>query len=268
MPRRRPTIDVPRLAAALQRPGIDERTWVTAGRIDDDPEAILFDPGIGWLVDVTFYGSDVESEDGHPCRVLSQGAGNGAGEYLPPPIGTEVIVEFPGGDPDSGAVVVGYATNEADCRPPASVNDLPINAELQASSSIAVSPYDTEFKVSPHHRREQYALDRHVQARNQILEAAELVKLATRDAGQSFVRGERFVQALNGWIDAVSSYVSANGTADGLVYLAVNALAPGSVTPAQIAAVTLARTQTAAQKTAFQSAAVVGDALSARIKGD
>jgi hypothetical protein len=265
---RRPRIDVPRLAEALTRPGIDSRTWTTLGRIDEDPDAILFDPGIGWIVDVTFYGSDVESDDGHPCRVLSQGAGNGAGEYIPPPLGTEVVVEFPGGDPDFAAVVVGYASNEADCRPPATVNDLPINADASASSALQVSPYDTEFKVSPHHRREHYALDRHVQARNQIIEAGQLLKLAIRDAAQSYVRGERFVQALNGWIDAVSSFVSNNGQADVLIYAAVNLLAPGTIPPNTITAVVNAIAQVAAQKTAFQTAAVAGDALSSRIKGD
>ena len=266
--RRRPTIDVQRLGEAVSRPGIDPRTWTSAGRIDNDPDAVRFDPGVGWIVDVAFYGSALEGDNEAPCRVLSQGAGDGFGEYYPPPVGAEVLVEFPGGDPELGAVVTGYLTNEGDAKPPTTVNGLPLAAEALASTLLAISPYDTEFKVSPHHRREEYALDRHVQARNQIIEASGTLKLALRDAAQSYVRGERFVQALNGWIDAVSSFIQANATADALVYAAVNTLAPGSITPAQITAVANAAVQVPAQKTLFQTAAQAGDALSSRIKGD
>jgi hypothetical protein len=93
------------------------------------------------------------------------------------------------------------------------------------------------------------------------------VKLASRDAAQSFVRGERFVQVLNAWIDAVSSYVQANGTADAKIYAAVNILAPASVSPQEIADVAAAVLEVPLQKTAFQAAAVEGDALSAKVKG-
>ena len=267
--RRRRTPDVRRLALAMRAPGNDSRTWVSAGRIDEDAEAIHFDAGVGWLVDVTFYGSGLEDGESQPCRVLSVGApGQGRGEYIPPAAGAELLVVLPAGDPEAGPVALGYLTNEDDGHPPATVNELPIVAEATVSTAEAVSPYDTEIKVSPHNRREQYEGDRFVQARNQVLEAADLLKLATRDAAQSYVRGERFVQALNGWIDAVTSYVTANGEADLLVYAAVNLLAPLSIPPDKIQAVATAVAESEAQKTGFQAAAVEGDALSSRIKGD
>jgi hypothetical protein len=131
-----------------------------------------------------------------------------------------------------------------------------------------VSPFDTEIVSSSHHRREEYAGDRHIQAKSQIIEATETVKLAVRDALQSYVRGERFVEALNGWIDAVTKYVTKNGEADLAVYTALNLLAPGSITPDQIGAVVAAIVQSEDQRARFQAAAVAGDALSARIKGD
>lgn len=260
------TIDARRLGEAVRAPA---QTWVSAGRIDDDPEAIHFDAGVGWLVDVTFYGSGLEDDEGRPCRVLSMGApGSGRGEYIPPAPGAEVLVALPAGDPEAGPIALGYLTNEDDAHPPETVNGLEVTPEATTSGPLSVSPFDTEIVVSPHNRREQYAGDRFSQARGHVLEAAEQVKLALRDAVQSYVRGERFVQVLNGWIDAVTSYVTANGEADLLVYAAVNALVPGSITPDQIQAVVDAIAESETRKTAFQSAAVAGDALSSRIKGD
>ncbi len=263
------TPDVARMGLAVSYPGIDPRTWVSSARVDDDADALTWDATCGWIADVSFYGSALDGETETPCRVLSNGPpGAGFGEYIPPVPNCEVLVVMPDGDPEVGPLVVGYATNESTCKPPIEINGIPIDGELLSSTPLRVSPFDTEFKKSPHHRREEYALDRHIQARNQILEAGEQVKLALRDAAQSFVRGERFVEVLNGWIDAVSSYVSANGKADALVYAAVNALAPGSITPQDIADVATAVVEVPAQKAAFQSAAVAGDALSERIKGD
>lgn len=267
--RRARTPDAQRIGKAVSHPGIDPRTWVSAGRIDDDPDAVHFDAGVGWIVDVTFYGSGLEDDEGRPCRLSAGGpGGQGFGEYIPPHAGAEVAVTLPAGDLENGPVAVAYLTNEDDGHPPATINDLPIAADATTSTPLAVSPYDTEFKRSPHNRREQYDGDRHVQARNQIIEAADQLKLALRDAAQSYVRGERFVEVLNGWIDAVTSYVSANGQADLLIYAAVNLLAPGTLLPDQIQAVVDAIAETEVRKGAFQAAAVEGDALSSHIKGD
>ncbi len=267
--RRGRTPDAQRIGKAVAHPGIDPRTWVSAGRIDADPDAVHFDAGVGWIVDVTFYGSGLEDDEGRPCRLSAGGpGGQGFGEYIPPHAGAEVAVTLPAGDLENGPVAVAYLTNEDDGHPPSLINDIPIAADATSSTPLAVSPYDTEFKRSPHNRREQYDGDRHIQARNQILEAADQVKLALRDAAQSYVRGERFVQVLNAWIDAVTSYVTANGEADLVVYGVVNGLVPLSITPEQIQAVADALAEAEVRKTAFQAAAVEGDALSSRIKGD
>lgn len=155
--RRGRTPDVRRLAEAMKAPGNDPRTWVTAGRIDDDPDAVHFDPGVGWIVDVTFYGSGLEDDTGRPCRVAGLGApGQGRGEYIPPTPGAELLVVVPGGDVQAGTVAVGYLTNEDDGSPPTTVNGLPIEAELSVSTPLAVSPFDTEIVSSPHNRRADY----------------------------------------------------------------------------------------------------------------
>jgi hypothetical protein len=268
---RRPlrTPDVARLGLAVSFPGIDPRTWASAARVDNDPEALRWDDTCGWIADVGFYGGALDGDSESPCRVWSGGPpGSGFGEYIPLEPNCEVLVVIPEGDPEANPVVVGMLTNESTCAAPKTINELPIDGELRTSSAERVSPFDTEIKRSPYHRREEYAQDRHVQARNQILEAAEQVKLALRDADQSFVRGERFVEVLTAWIDAVSAFVKADGAADAKIYAAVNLLAPGTVTPQEIQAVATAVLEVPVQQTAFKAAAVAGDALSSRIKGD
>lgn len=263
------TVDARRIGVAVGYGGIDPRVWASAARIDDDAEAFRWDEGAGWVVDVSFYGTELDGETETPCRVLTTGpAGAGYGEYLPPVRGCELLVVLPDGDPESNPVVTGYLRNSETCGPPVTINGLPIEPEAVTSSLLVVSPFDTEIKRSPYNRREEYALDRHVQARNQIIEAAEQVKLALRDADQSYVRGERFVQVLTAWIDAVSEFVKADGAADAKIYVAVNLLAPGTVSPTEIAAVAAAVVAVPTQQAAFKAAAVAGDALSERIKGD
>lgn len=254
---------------AVQRAGIDPRTWVTAARVDDDPEASTWDPTLGWIVDVSPYGSDLEGDSELPCRIAVMGPGGaGFGEYLPPTRGCELVVGVVDGDPGSNPVILGYLSNEDDCQVPTEVNQLPIDGDALESSAAVVSPFDTEIRRSAHNRREEFEGDRHVQAANQILEVAGQLKLALRDASQSYVRGERFVEILTAWIDAVSSFVSANATADLKVYAAVNVLAPGSVLPNEITDVSQAAVEVPTRQAAFKSGAVAGDALSARIKGD
>lgn len=183
MPKRRSApVDVQRLGAAVSRPGIDPRTWVTMGRVDDDPDAAHWDATAGWVVDVTFYGSDLEGGDGLPCRVASQGAGDGYGEFIPPSQDAEVVVVLPGGDPEQLPVIVGYASNEGGGgAAPTSVTGLPIDGEAPATTAAVVSPKDAEIKVSPHGRREQYARGyvhqalRHTLISNNIRLGAEAV---------------------------------------------------------------------------------------------
>lgn len=151
-----PLTDVRRLGAAIAYPGIDSRTWVTAGRVDQ--EGIHWDAGVGWIIDVKPYGGALEDSEGMPVRVLSTGpGGSGFGEYIPPSLEAEVLLALPEGDPESNPVLVGYLTNEDDSHPPSEVTGLPIVADLTTSSDAAVSPFDTEIKRSPFNRRQEWA---------------------------------------------------------------------------------------------------------------
>lgn len=151
-----PLTDVRRLGQAIAYPGIDSRTWATAGRVEEG--GIHWDAGIGWIIDVKPYGGQLEDPEGMPVRVLSTGpGGSGFGEYIPPSVEAEVLVVLPEGDPESNPVLVGYLTNEDDSHPPSTVTGLPIGADLTTSNDATVSPYDTEIKRSPFNRREEWA---------------------------------------------------------------------------------------------------------------
>ena len=149
--------DVRRLGAAVSFPGIDPRTWVSAARVDEDPEALSWDEDLGWVVDVSPYGSDLEGDSELPCRMATVGAvGDRYGEYCPPVVACEVLILFPAGDSETSPVLLGNLTNAEDCRAPTTVNGLPISGDAPSSSSVLVSPFDTEIVRSPHNRRHDY----------------------------------------------------------------------------------------------------------------
>ena len=193
--------DVQRIALALRSAGIDPRTWSTAARVS----GVEWDPALGWVVEAKPYGSDLEALT-LTCRQASALAGADAGEYLPMAEGAEVLLSLPAASTEDGEpLVVAGLTNEED-KAPTTINGLPINGELKASTPAAVSPFDTELKVSPHGRREQYAKQRVVQALAHVLKAdqpAAGVQLGSELAAQSFVLGEKFITQLIAIVDGI-----------------------------------------------------------------
>lgn len=202
-------LDVRRLALAMRAPGADPRTWITTARVEGDG-AVRWDPALGWIVDVRPHGTELEGEDSLPCKVATGLLGGaGAGEYLPPKEGAEVLVALSAGDPEAEPAIVAYLDNEEDAAP-TEVNGLPIEGD--SSTDAKVSPFDTEIKVSPHSRREQFAGRRYVQAKQHVLagdDATKAVLLGSKDAGDSFVKGEELVNRL---IDTIDQLVKALGT--------------------------------------------------------
>lgn len=267
--RKRRTPDVGRMARALSHSGIDPRSWVAAGRVEDDPEAFRWDPELGWIADVSLYGGGLDDVTELPARTLGQGRGDKQGEFVPPGQGCEVLLAIPGGDISENPVVVGGLTNASTCLAPTEVNDLPINGDLQSSTPQAVSPYDTEIKRSPHNRREHYDGDIHTQAQRQVIEAAQQVLLATREAKQSFLRGEEFTSKLGDYLTAMATYIEKAAIANLKVYTAINSLAPGTITPDEILAVGNAAIEVPIKRAAYETAvSSPGVILSEKIKGD
>lgn len=90
-------LDTTRLGAALARPGMDTRTWVSLAIV----KAITIDPTEGVFVDVICY----PNKNPGTARLGCVYAGNGFGLYAPVMVDDEVLVEAPNGNPDQGLVV-------------------------------------------------------------------------------------------------------------------------------------------------------------------
>ena len=209
------------MAEALARPGIDTRTWTTVARVTETS----WDPALGWMVTVIAYGPGLEGVELN-CRQASALAGIDAGEYLPMTVGAEVVVSLPGASTDDDMpLVMAGVTNEED-KAPIEINGLPINGEAPASSALVVSPLDTEIKVSAFGRREQYAKELTTQAAAithtaaTITQAADAIRLGSKDAAKSFVLGEELVSRLVQTVDALLTLLGTGANPGGPVAFA------------------------------------------------
>jgi hypothetical protein len=97
-------------------PGTDTRQWGSYGTVmaeNGDQKSVEFTPEYGPLVMVTLHPSNIDVR----CRVASQVAGNGEGEWFPFLEGDEVWVEIPQGDENSGCLITARLNNEIDAWP-------------------------------------------------------------------------------------------------------------------------------------------------------
>lgn len=208
-------LDVYRLGRALAHPGIDPRSWCTLGRVENDPDARLWDPALGWVVDVECYGGDTDGETDVVCRVLTPVGNPDAGVFRPPELGAEVCVVLPSGDPEAAPVVIGYVRNEnedAQNKAPTEINGLPIDGELETSTPLTVSPFDTVIVVSPDNLREQYVGTITRQGAQIVLRgdnAIDAVLLGSPDASQSVVLGDDYTSAISAVVDGLLEQLAA-----------------------------------------------------------
>jgi hypothetical protein len=105
--------------AALARPGMDPRQWVSYGVVDretDGQKSVIFDDPEGGpltygpLVRVTLQPSGIPVV----CRVANAVAGQDEGEWFPFLEGDEVIVAIPEGNERAGCVILGRLNQEID----------------------------------------------------------------------------------------------------------------------------------------------------------
>lgn len=212
--RKRKRVDVRRLGEAVSYPGIDPRTWVGIALVEDEEDARTWDPELGWVVDVAMLGGDLDGETELPCRVSEGLGGDGYGEFLPPAAGCEVVVALPSGDPEESPVIVGRSHNARTAKAPATIHGLPISGDVETSSLVAVSPFDTEIKRSAYSRREEYEGERwHVMAPLLVLEATTgQVRLGSDEASQSAVLGDDYTEQL---VEAVDGILGVLGSLTG-----------------------------------------------------
>lgn len=97
------------MSAAVSRPGIDPRVWITLAVVKD----VGFDPKEGCFADVQFQpGGELET-----CYFGSSYAGGGFGEHNPLKVDDTVLVAIPMGDPGLGPIVISRFNNAGDPPP-------------------------------------------------------------------------------------------------------------------------------------------------------
>lgn len=109
--------DAVTMGAALARPGMDPRQWVSYGLVAPQQEvdgetidSVEFDDELGPLVNVRLQPSNLEVR----CRIATSVAGAGEGEYVPYIENDEVLVIIPEGDEAASPVIIGRLNNSID----------------------------------------------------------------------------------------------------------------------------------------------------------
>lgn len=264
----RRTLDFGRLRDALAGPGADPRSWLEVCRVEDTDDALRWEEGYGWVVDVTIVSGELGEEKSIPCRISSTLGGNERLASDPIKLGSEAIVLFPSGDPNVSPIVVGFIHNFEDQKVPETVNGETIDEAFAEANHIFVSPDNVQVevgeKITVSSTDEINASTKNVQVDadedielNATQEARLLgqnVKLADANATQAFVKGTDQFTALQDVLIAIGTFATALGSPP---------FPPGPVIKADAAAaaVTL-NLQIVSAITNLQNA------LSTRIKGE
>jgi len=180
------TPDVGRLGAALARPGMDTRTWVSLATI----MKVKVDPQHGVLADVMLLPTGVRDT----ARVGALYAGNGFGLYAPLVVDDEVLVAAPSGDPDEGLVVVARLWSAADPPPgDAARNPADVLLLAQAGANVRVATLGTgNVIIDPRGSGE--------------------VRLGAENAGHAACRGDSLQTSLNALVQAHNAHIHADST--------------------------------------------------------
>ena len=214
---RRKYVDMGRLREALAGPGADTRVWIAAARVDDDVDAMRWEPDIGWLVDVTFYGGTLDGVGPVCCRMAGDFASAGATRSDPVARRDEVVVAINDGDPNANPVIIGFAHN-SDMAVPATIFGLPVDEALVLLNHVL---------VSPHGLMEEYALAARQRALSWLLEGLTIALAGQVSLGvttlptgevvpptQPMIRGADFTGATLGLlVTALNTYATAVGVA-------------------------------------------------------
>lgn len=193
-------IDYGRLADAVRMPGIDVRCWVTTARVDNDPDAIRWTEDNGWVVDVTFTSGELAGEPAVPCRVATDFAGNQQAIIQPIEPDCEVIVILAGGDPNNSPIIVGQLHNGGGCEPPEEVNGQTIDEEFAQNTHIMRTPHAIETQAGGDIRVAT------PDGTHRIV--GDQVRLADSNAGQAYVRGDDYADALNDFLGVFQAFLS------------------------------------------------------------
>lgn len=213
--RARPSIDLGRLSAAAQRPGIDPRVWITLALVKE----VGFDAEQGIFVDVQLQPSgELET-----CFLGAAYAGAEFGMYAPVQVDDMVLVAVPSGDPNHGPVIISRMWDAGD-KPHADMN-----GTGGAASDNMVLRLKSGAKLLIRTSGDGGEVDIQVEGgANLLLRAGNQVRM--QDASQSFVRGEDYRTALGNFLTGTNVVMTAIGTFATAVGVAVPAVAAAAVT--------------------------------------
>lgn len=198
MKRRGRPIDVNRIGEATSRPGNDPRVWLAAARVLEDDEPVRWDSSLGLVVDVVIVGGPLDGEGPIPARVPVSFLADSAFVSHPIAPGSFVVLSIVGGDLNDLPSIVGMLFADG-AAPPATVNGREVGAELVASAHLMKTPHALEIETSSSAR---------LGAESITLES-DSVKLSSSSAGQAFVRGGSFADALATFLDALQQGATA-----------------------------------------------------------
>lgn len=132
-------IDIGRLGAALQRPGIDTRIWLSLAVVED----VAFDADDGMYADV------IMQPGGNKETVIigSDYAGPDYGSYMPLKVSDVILVAVPCGDPGFGPIFLKKIWSKAD--PPPAEFQNPNGADAMDATNDATTVVEpaTTYKI-------------------------------------------------------------------------------------------------------------------------
>jgi len=293
------------MADAVSRPGIDPRAWIMSARVDDDPDAISFIEGTGWVVDVTITSGPLSGEGPITCRVASAFALNAAARLEPVTKSAEVMVAFIDGDPNTAPIIFGYAFNPADLAVPETVNGETIDEAFALENHILVTPHSVQEQVGGTHTTKVDGDVTYTSEENVTVEAGSkvtieagtdiegnadnnidltatnvftaqggpkaqllgaLINLASDTATEPYVKGATFATSLSAFLTLASASFAADALTWTALATTVGVLFPPLVPFFQTSAAAATAASTGCGTLAGQM--VPGVALSVRIKGE
>jgi hypothetical protein len=200
----RRSFDRGRLGMLASQPGIDTRSWIVLARVDDDDDAIRWsgpdgeDGPLGWIVDCTIQGGDLDQEPEIPCRLGAAYARDGELRSDPPARGCFMLVALPCGNLNTEPTIIGELPTDG-CAPPSEVNGTELNEAYALATHFFVTGLDVD---------EQIGGDRRIKTgdgkTHRIL--GETIELADEGAGQAFVRGDDQKTELDKLKDALQQF--------------------------------------------------------------
>lgn len=194
--RRSPTgLDLRGAVAGMAQPGLDTRSWNVMARVDDDPDAIVWDADLGWIVDVTIVSGPSAGDGPVTCRVASSAQGPNTGRSCPVHADGLVIVSTTG-DPNEDAIIIGQLHDTETNPTPTAVNGDSIVETSASDGQVAADV--THISVLPDEDLDE-------EWRNVRITADGMV-LGTADADQSFARGDDLADAIDDFADAIDDF--------------------------------------------------------------